>query len=176
MLLLLPTDTCYGLSGALMREDYEEIYRLKWRDFSKQLAILVRDFSDMKKYIEISDEQIEFLRVYPYPWSFLGKRNPIASLPDCMDPYKYEKISLRVALSCIDANIRDTIEYPLFLTSANLSGASESKTLIEAKIVFPGIEGIDGGVCENQPSDIFSLREDGTIFYLRRNYNPLKTL
>ena len=90
----------------------------------------------MKKYIEISDEQIEFLRVYPYPWSFLGKRNPIASLPDCMDPYQYEKISLRVALSCIDANIRDTIEYPLFLTSANLTGERESVTLKEAQRIF----------------------------------------
>lgn len=29
MIFLLPTDTCYGLAGALTREDYKEIYRLK---------------------------------------------------------------------------------------------------------------------------------------------------
>jgi tRNA A37 threonylcarbamoyladenosine synthetase subunit TsaC/SUA5/YrdC len=29
MLSLLPTDTCYGLAGDFIREDYLEIYRLK---------------------------------------------------------------------------------------------------------------------------------------------------
>jgi tRNA A37 threonylcarbamoyladenosine synthetase subunit TsaC/SUA5/YrdC len=75
----------------------------------------------MKKYIEISDEQIEFLEEYPYPWSFLGKRKGDFLLPEWMDSEKYSKISLRVAENCIDANIRDILEYPLFLTSANLS-------------------------------------------------------
>jgi hypothetical protein len=68
---------------------------------TKQLAFLVGDFSDMQKYIEISDEQIEFLRKYPYPWSFLGVRNKDFNLPDWMDAEKYEKISLRVASVCL---------------------------------------------------------------------------
>ncbi len=29
MLSLLPTDTCYGLSGQFTHDDYAEIYRLK---------------------------------------------------------------------------------------------------------------------------------------------------
>jgi tRNA A37 threonylcarbamoyladenosine synthetase subunit TsaC/SUA5/YrdC len=75
----------------------------------------------MQDYIEISDEQIEYLRDYPYPWSFLGKRQSSFDLPEWMDDEKYSMISVRVAENCIDANIRDTIEYLLFLTSANLS-------------------------------------------------------
>jgi tRNA A37 threonylcarbamoyladenosine synthetase subunit TsaC/SUA5/YrdC len=74
MLTLIPTDTCYGLAGAFIAADYLEIYRLKGRDFDKLLAILVEELDDMRRYIEISDEHIEFLRTYPYPWSFLGKR------------------------------------------------------------------------------------------------------
>jgi tRNA A37 threonylcarbamoyladenosine synthetase subunit TsaC/SUA5/YrdC len=169
-LILLPTDTCYWLAWSFTHEDYIAIYKAKWRDFSKQLAILVRDFSDMQTYIEISDEQIAFLRSYPHPWSFLGKKQLSLDLPDWMDDEKYSMISVRVAGNCIDANIRDTIEYPLFLTSANLSWQRESRMLQEAQKVFPWVEWIDWGICDRLPSDIFSIGEDGILKYLRRNY------
>ena len=94
-------------------------------------------------YIEISDEQIDFLKGYPHPWSFLGKRNPEFQLPVWMDSEKYQMLSLRVAKVCLQdfptfehSNIR-TFQFPLFLTSANLSGNLESKTLAEAREVFP---------------------------------------
>jgi tRNA A37 threonylcarbamoyladenosine synthetase subunit TsaC/SUA5/YrdC len=83
-MLLLPTDTCYGLAGEFTEQDYLEIYRRKGRDFDKLLAILVEDFDDMRRYIEISDEQIEFLRDYPHPWSFLGKKKSDFALPAWM--------------------------------------------------------------------------------------------
>ncbi len=170
MIFLLPTDTCYGLAGALTREDYKEIYRLKWRDFSKQLAILVRDFSDLQNYIDISDTQIEHLERYPYPWSFLWARRSSYILPDFMDPLAYTQISLRVAESCIDSHIRDEIAYPLFLTSANLTWEKESTTLKWAEWVFSWLTWYDGGICDRPPSDIFSLGDRWEIVYLRKNY------
>lgn len=156
MLQILPTDTCYGLAGALTEFDYLQIYRLKGRDFSKPLAILVENFEDMKRYIEISDEQIEFLKTYPHPWSFLGKR--ICDLPEWMDSEQYYMLSIRVAKVCLPTS-QSTLnsQFPLYLTSANLSGHPESKTLAEARVFFPSVEGIDGGVCDRPPSDIFSL-------------------
>lgn len=170
MIFILPTDTCYGLAGAFTREDYEEIYRLKWRDFSKKLAFLIEDFSELQKYTEITDDQILFLKQYPYPWSFLGKRNSHFALPDFLKPADYAMISLRVAEKCINAKIRNSIKYPLFLTSANLSWASESRTFVEAREVFPWIHGVDGWVCDRPPSDIFSIGNDGMLKYLRKNY------
>jgi tRNA A37 threonylcarbamoyladenosine synthetase subunit TsaC/SUA5/YrdC len=166
MVFLLPTDTCYGLAGEFSQSDYLEIYRLKGRDFSKPLAFLVENFEDMKKYIEISDEQIEFLKKYPHPWSFLGKR--VCELPNWMDADRYTMLSLRIASVCLKKS--GTMNFPLFLTSANLSGHSESKTLTEAKEFFPWIDGIDGGLCSRPPSDIFSLWENGKLEYLRKNY------
>ena len=171
MLSLLPTDTCYGLAGSFTKTDYLEIYRLKGRDFAKPLALLVEDFDDMKKYIEISDEQINFLKRYPHPWSFLGKR--VYELPEWMDSERYEMLSIRVSRVCIPtfqhSNI-PTFHFPLFLTSANLSGHPESKTLTEARVFFPWVQWIDGGICDRPPSDIFSIWDDGTFRYLRRNY------
>jgi tRNA A37 threonylcarbamoyladenosine synthetase subunit TsaC/SUA5/YrdC len=99
LLILLATDTCYGLAGEFTEADYLEIYRLKGRDFAKPLAFLVESFDDMKAYIEITDEQIDFLRKYPHPWSLLGKR--ICELPGWMDSDKYQMLSIRVAGVCV---------------------------------------------------------------------------
>ncbi len=173
MIFLLPTDTCYWLAWVFNKQDFQVIYRLKWRDFSKQLAILVENYEDMRHYIEISDDQIEFLKSYPHPWSFLGKRNPIFVLPDFLDAQKYEFISIRVASVClpIQPSHYPTIPpFPLFLTSANTSWKLESKTLSEAREYFPWVEWIDGWVCDHLPSDIFSLDANGEVMYLRRNY------
>lgn len=119
MLLLLPTDTCYGLAGEFTEQDYHEIYRLKGRDFGKQLAILVEDYDDMTQYIDISDEQIEFLKSYPHPWSFLGKKKSDFVLPSWMDSDKYNMLSIRIASVCLKSS--QEFSFPLFLTSANLS-------------------------------------------------------
>lgn len=119
MLFLLPTDTCYGLAGEFTEQDYNEIYRLKGRDFGKLLAILVEDYADMQKYIEISDEQIGFLKNYPHPWSFLGKRREDFVLPPWMDSEKYQMLSIRVASVCLKTP--EKLNFPLYLTSANLS-------------------------------------------------------
>ncbi len=78
----------------------------------------------MKNYIEISEEQIEFLKNYPYPWSFLGKRNDKFQLPAWMNVEQYQMLSLRVAGVCLptlkDSNL-PTLHFPLYLTSANLA-------------------------------------------------------
>lgn len=76
----------------------------------------------MRDYIDISDEQREFLRRYPHPWSFLGKRKSDTILPSYMDSAQYERLSLRVATVCIPAVDISQMEFPLFLTSANPSG------------------------------------------------------
>ncbi len=169
MITIIPTDTCYGLAGDFTEYDYLEIYRLKGRDFAKPLAILVESYEDMTQYIEITPEQIEFLRSYPRPWSYLGKRYPAYLLPDFVNPDQYPRLSIRVAESCIAPDLRSDIVYPLWLTSANLSGKWESKTLTEAREFFPWIDGIDGGQCDLPPSDIFYFDQSEEVVYLRKN-------
>lgn len=128
----------------------------------------MKDYEDLQKYIEITDEQIEFLKKYPRPWSILGKKREDFVLPEFLNPITYEKISLRVAEKCIIADIRDNLSYPLFLTSANISGNPESKTLAEAREYFPWLKWVDGGICDEPPSDIFEFWEDGEVKYLRK--------
>jgi tRNA A37 threonylcarbamoyladenosine synthetase subunit TsaC/SUA5/YrdC len=122
----------------------------------------------MASYIDISSEQIEFLKKYPRPWSYLGECSSQFKLPAFLDKEVYLRLSIRVAESCISADIRDQILYPLFLTSANFSGQNESKTLAEARESFPDIIGIDGGICDMPPSDILYFDERDDIQYIRK--------
>lgn len=125
----------------------------------------------MRRYIEITDEQIEFLRSYHRPWSCLALRNPSFVLPDWMDEHQYARLSLRVASVCLKSSPlsggQEQDIPPLYLTSANLSGQSESKTLAEARASFPDVYGIDGGVCDLPPSDIIYW-EDGEVKWMRK--------
>lgn len=171
MIQIIPTDTCYGLAWEFNEQDYHEIYRLKWRNFTNPLAWLVRDYENLKGYIDITDEQIDFLKSYHRPWSILGRRMKSYILPSFLDPEVYQMISLRVAEVCIPADIRNNIQYPLFLTSANISGDKESKTLAEAREYFPDIDGFNGWICDQDPSDLFSFGENNIIQYYRKNSN-----
>ncbi len=162
MIYIIPTDTCYGLAGSYDKVAYEQIYVIKHRDISKPLAILVKNFEDLPKYINISEEQIDMLRAYPHPWSCLAERTMNAPLPKKLinDP-KYQKLSLRVAEVCIPETIRDILPYPLFLTSANHSGEMEAHTLEDAKsIVYDSnikMQSFDGGICDKPGSNIFEF-------------------
>lgn len=169
MLILLPTDTCYGLAWEINAIDYNEIYRQKWRDFSKRLAILVQDFDALRKYAEISDEQIQILREYPNPWSIVLPKKESFSLPGFLDSREYSNISFRVAEKCIPKPFNNSLSYPLFLTSANISGLPESITLKQSQEYFPWIRGYDGGICDEPPSDIFSFGIHNELVYLRKN-------
>lgn len=86
----------------------------------------------LREYSEITDAQIEFLRVYPHPWSIILRKNENLITPEYIDANQYEYISFRVASECISVDARAGLSYPLWLTSANLSGYPESTTPAEA--------------------------------------------
>ncbi len=169
MIFLLPTDTCYWLAWEFNEQDYNEIYRMKWRDFSKRLAVLVGDMDSLRQMAEISDEQISLLENYNHPWSIILPKNKNYIFPDFLNEEQYMNISFRIAQYCIPMDIRDSLRYPLFLTSANLSGELESITLSEARESFPWIDGYDGWLCNQPPSDIFSLWINNELIYIRKN-------
>lgn len=170
MLKILSTDTCYGIAWNLEKSDFEAIYRLKGRDSTKKLAFLVRDFDELQKIAIISDEQIKIIKNYPHPFSVLLPPNKDYNFPDFLKIDNYPLISVRIWEECLPKEILEKLEFPLFLTSANKSGERESATFVEAKKNFPEIEGFDGGICNNPPSDIFSFSEKDELVYLRQNY------
>lgn len=126
MIFAIPTDTCYWIGCDIHDADgYRDLYLMKWRDFDKPCAMVIRDFEDLKKYSNLSDEQIRELKIYPHPFTILLTTNTDFRYPDFIDPDKYKKMAFRIAEQCIPEEAREKIVFPIFLTSANKSWEKE---------------------------------------------------
>ena len=142
-IFIFPTDTCYWIATPINDIDgYNEIYTIKQRTYNKPLAILVGGFNDIVKYAKITQEQINFMKDYPHPFTILV--TPKENLIDKRLKNKeiYKKIAFRVAHTQLQRELIDK-HGPLFLTSANVSWDSEiySKDIIQ-KIFSPHKENI----------------------------------
>jgi tRNA A37 threonylcarbamoyladenosine synthetase subunit TsaC/SUA5/YrdC len=142
------------LQAHTMRVTYEQIYAIKHRDLSKPLAILVKNFEDLPKYINISEEQIRFSEPIPILGVVSQNARVMPRFQRSSEQIaNIKSLSLRVAEVCIPEMIRDTLPYPLFLTSANHSGEKEAHTLEEAKSIIQDssikVQSFDGGYVIN---------------------------
>lgn len=96
MIIILPTDTCYGLAGEFFQEDFKKIYELKGREQDKKFAFVVRDFTELQKIATITHKQIEYLQNYQFPFSVLLPPNPDFCFPKFLNIDNYSLISVRI--------------------------------------------------------------------------------
>jgi len=124
-LSILSTDTCFWIATPMTDiEWYEKIYKIKDREYSKPLAILVMDFEWLKENTTLNNQQIDFLIKYKKPFTILTEtRQDI--LPDNL-PNKsiYKKLAFRVTQTFMQRSLIQE-HGPLFLTSANKSWEPE---------------------------------------------------
>lgn len=134
---IIATNTCFWLACKTNDiEWYDEIYKLKNRDYSKLLAIIVPDFETLKKYTNITDEQIEFLKNYNKAFSvILDTKNKSDFISENIkNKDLYWKISFRIATKENYEFVKEN--KAMFLTSANLSWLWETYSLEEIKEQF----------------------------------------
>lgn len=174
MLYAIPTDTCFWLACPMNNETgFLEIYKLKWRDFNKPLSIVIKNFDDLNNYIKITKKQIDFLKKYPYPFTILWEINNNFLLPDFLDKNIYSRVAIRIASVCLDRNITGNLEFPLFLTSANLSWQGEIYNSEEIVRIFwnKNIEIFPWKIDFKPASNIFEFIDDSLdINFIRKNY------
>ncbi len=165
----MPTDTIYGIVGsALKPETVEEIYRLRKRDPSKPMIILISSLNDLNHFnIKLTKEQKDFLeKTWPNPVSVV--------LPCQQEKFLYlhrGKKSLAFRMPKND-NLLELLKQTgsLVAPSANMGNEKPAETLEEAKKYF-GDEidfYMDGGTKQTKPSTIIQLYKDGTIIVLRK--------
>lgn len=145
MIYIIPTDTCFGISCSITEyKDYEKIYKIKKRDYKKPLVILVPNFEWLEKYTDITKEQVNFLKNYEKPWTILTKSNFVKiwlnfvneeTQQEFWNRAVYEKIAFRVANTYLQKKLLKK-EWPLFLTSANISSEGEIYSVKEIKENF----------------------------------------
>lgn len=176
MIYIIPTDTCFWLACPTNDiEWYTEIYKLKNRDYSKLIAIMLPDFESLEKYTFVTDEQIEFLKNYNKPFSvLLQPKNKENLINKNIKNYNlYDKISFRVASEINKDFLNKT--WAIFLTSANISGFPETYKIEEIKEQFwenfKNLEIIWNTeiLAKTNPSDIIEFDKNNEIIYLRKN-------
>ena len=187
MIYILPTDTCYGIACALEdKNSYERIYKMKKRSFEKPLAIMVPDFKWLRENTDLNEEQIKFLERQEKPFTVLTNSTPVELFLNFWDDNEehlinkdvYERVAIRVASNAIEDKLIRRLG-PIWLTSANISGAWEIYKVdqIEENFAYyiekDTVE-ILGGTYKLDPSvpasDIFEFTWDGEeIEYLRKS-------
>jgi len=123
-LVLLPTETVYGIAARADRPDaITKIYALKGRYFDKPCALCVRDIAQAKTLAKFDDTSERLARKY-WPGSLTLVLNAAVEL----DPRVTDETQSppTVALRCPDADWRNFMDAPLALTSANRSGEPDS--------------------------------------------------
>jgi len=187
MIYLLPTDTCYWMACPIHDfKAYSWIYKIKKRNLNKPLAILVPDFEWLKENTELNSEQIQFLKDYKNPFTIITESDHLRLWINYIDEDNnefinrdiYDNFAFRIVNNDTEKRLIKE-NWPMFLTSANLSNKPEiysGKEVEEEfsyylekekmKLVWKNTWNLP----KNWTSDIFSFKWDTTeIEYIRQN-------
>lgn len=166
--IVMPTDTIYGLVGlALNQNTVERIYQIKNRPPDKPCIILIPHLASLADFginltPRIKDVTQQYwpgpttlalpIESHNFPFSHDGSNRIALRLP-----------SNKTILSCLNQT------GPLIATSANPSGQPPATSLEEAKTYFDDRVDcyVDGGVIVSQPSQLLLVDENGTTTVAR---------
>ena len=155
------TDTFYGLGAdPLNQKAVSAIRKLKGREETKPLLLLISDVGEVERFIASPSELFKAVAIHhwPGPITLVGVACP--QLPE----------ELTAGTGTIGVRLPDNEEVralvracggALTATSANLSGSAPARTAKDAEIYFPrGIDPIidSGEVSATQPSTVLDLR------------------
>jgi len=142
MLFFVPTNTCFGLWTYIDDlKSYYDIYKIKWRDFTKPLAIFLDSLQILKNITNLTNKQIEFIKQYKKPFTILVNINNvkdekiISSIEKLPNKQEYKKLAFRIAHCNIHKKLINKHTY-FFLTSGNRSGELEIKSSSEIQKQF----------------------------------------
>ncbi|MDX1765571.1 MAG: L-threonylcarbamoyladenylate synthase [Candidatus Saccharimonadales bacterium] len=157
---VLPTGSVYGImASAHHQEAVDRVYNLKGRDPSKPSIILVADADDLKQF-DVLEDDIDKARDY---WPEMT--SVIVPVPESVAEFLHRgtrSLAFRVPPS---EGLRRVLELtgPLIAPSANPESEPPATTINEAKGYFGDKVDfyIDGGVCDEKPSKLIRINDDG---------------
>jgi len=167
---VIPTDTLYGLVASVdSKKAVEKIYRIKERDKSKALIVLIHTLKDLEKFeIKIDKDQAKILEKF---WP-----GEISILLSCKN-YKFKHIHRgtgEIAFRMIGKKNQDLFNLiknigPIVAPSANKESFTPAETVKEANSYFGDDVDlyINAGVRKGDPSTLIRLR-NGVIEILRQ--------
>ncbi len=128
-IVVLPTDTVYGLCGnGFKKEVHEKIYQIKKRAPNKSFPLFVKDLAMAEEIVFLNNRQKKFLRqIWP------GKVSVVLKIKNkrILKIYHQGTIALRIPNHYIISKIFEFINFPLIGTSANISKMPEASSVRE---------------------------------------------
>lgn len=174
--LVLPTDTIYGLScRADDKTAIKKIQRLKKRDPKFALLVLVNSLAMLKKYVFLSRRQAELISGYwrkgQRPTTVILRHR--GNLPKELTGIS-DGLALRLPKSKFLIKILDRVGVPLVSTSLNISGEKTISDLKNLALSLPAAGRdldliIDTGAPRRRtPSRLIDLRDEEHPAVLRK--------
>jgi L-threonylcarbamoyladenylate synthase len=170
-IILYPTDTIWGIGcDATLTKPVQRIYKLKRRDDSKSMIILLNDPGKLEKYIEhvppIAYDLIENSHA-PLTIVYQGARNISKKLiaPD-------GTIAIRIVKGRFTSSVIEKLGSPIVSTSANISGKPAAPTFsqiseeVKEKVDYI-VEHFRNQTRALKPSTIIKLEANGRFTVLR---------
>ena len=170
-LILYPTDTVWGIGcDATNADAVKRVYRLKQRDDSKALIVLIDSADHLDHYVvdvpEIARELID-VAVKPLTIIYEGAYNLASNVLG-----EEDSVGIRIPNDEFCHRLCQRFGKPIVSTSANVSGKATAATFAEVDQEI--VNGVDyavdyrrGDRSAHQPSNIIQLKRDGTFKIIR---------
>lgn len=160
-IVIVPTDTVYGLVGDAANEEViNNLFQIKQRSREKAFPIFVKDVAAARKYAYISDAKSRFLKkIWPGPITAIFHRKD--GLPPILTG-GLDTIGIRIPRHYFLAKLISRMDGPLVQTSVNVSGQAPIKSAADIEGIFwhskYGVEYMaDGGTLETNPSAVIDF-------------------
>jgi L-threonylcarbamoyladenylate synthase len=170
--ILYPTDTIWGLGcDATQEEAIRKIYRIKQRDDSKSLIILVAEERDILHYVAAPDPAVfNFLAEQSRPTTVIF--DDAINLPENLIA-EDGSIAIRIVRDEFCRHLIKRLRKPIVSTSANISGQPSPRFYDEISedvklAVDYTVQWRREDKTPSQPSQIVRWKEDGRYEFLRR--------
>lgn len=154
--VVIPTDSVYGLAARLVPDAVEELFRVKRRPEEKPIAILGSTPGQLASVAVFDDAALALAREYwPGPLTLVLERAEGFELELGGDR---ETIGVRVPAHEVAVSLLERAG-PLAVTSANRSGEPAARTVDEARAALGGDAAayLDGGPAGGTASTVVSL-------------------
>jgi len=173
--VVLPTDTLYGLSGLASKPaTLKRINRLKRRTASQPGILLMANLAMLKKYAFVSRTQVSLLKkisaTSSRPITFILRGRGL--LPPPLERHS-RGLACRLPKKEFLIKILKKVKQPLISTSVNLSGQPPLLDVSRLETVFPKKAKQPAAVLDigpsrrSQPSRLLDIRNPQNIIILR---------
>lgn len=169
--ILHPTDTIWGLGASILsQKGYEKIYKIKGRDRSQPLIVLVSDITMLQAYVKNIHPRIDNLLTH-FDRPLTVVYSEVHGIPEyALSADK--SLAIRIVKDPHCAMIIKELDVPIVSTSANISGNPFPKSFQEVSLAIRDkvdyiSNHLQDEVIENDPSIIVSYDSAGDLTFLR---------